>query len=110
MLLQRIELKGFLSHYGRKNGAGETIATEIDFRYSPLWIIYGPNGVGKSAIFDAITFALYKHHRGGKSNFDYLISDAADIAEVNLEIELVVRYLEERGVGFDVRVARVPIV
>jgi hypothetical protein len=23
MLLQRIELKGFLSHYGRRNGAGD---------------------------------------------------------------------------------------
>ncbi len=88
MLLQKIELKGFLSHSGRRNELGEIVPVEIDFRNSPLWLIYGPNGAGKSAIFDAITFALYKEHRGGRSNFERLINDKCDKAEINVEIEL----------------------
>ena len=99
MLLQRIELKGFLSHYERKNEYGDVEPVEIDLRSSPLWLIYGPNGSGKSAIFDAITFVLYKQHRGGKSNFHRLIHDAADKAEINLEIELGgERYLIQRTI------------
>lgn len=108
MLLQRIELKGFLSHYGRQDDAGRVEPVEIDFRSSPLWLIYGPNGAGKSAIFDAITFALYKQHRGGKSNFHRLISDAADKAEISLEIELNgQRYLVQRTITRTKRSARV---
>lgn len=88
MLLQRIELKGFLSHYGYKNGAGDVEPVRLDLSSSPLWLIYGPNGVGKSALFDAITFTLYKEHRGGAQNFSNLVHDAAEKAEVSLEIEL----------------------
>jgi DNA repair protein SbcC/Rad50 len=88
MLLQRIELKGFLSYYGHKNETGEIEPIVIDFRQSPLWLIHGENGVGKSALFDAITFVLYKQHRGGGSSFYNLINDATDKAEINLEIEL----------------------
>lgn len=88
MLLQRIELKGFLSHYGYKNEAGDVEPVRLDLSSSPLWLIYGPNGVGKSALFDAITFALYKEHRGGAQNFSNLVHDAAEKAEVRLEIEL----------------------
>lgn len=99
MLLQRIELKGFLSHYGQKKGS-DIIPIEIDFRKSPLWLIYGPNGAGKSAIFDAITFALFKEHRGGKTNFERLINDKAEKAEINLEIELAGKqYLIQRTIS-----------
>ncbi len=98
-LLQRIELKGFLSHFGLKNENGEVHPVEIDFHSSPLWLIYGPNGSGKSALFDAITFALYKLHRGGKSNFRHLINDTAERAEINLEFELRgQRYLIQRTI------------
>ncbi len=99
MLLQRIELKGFLGHYGRNNEEGRVEPLEVDLRSSPLWLIYGPNGAGKSALFDAITFALYKVHRGGKRYFHRLIHDAANDAEINLEIELGGRrYLVQRTI------------
>ncbi len=99
MLLRRIELKGFLSHYGQENKEGKIEPVEIDFCSSPLWLIHGENGAGKTALFDAITFALYKEHRGGGSTFYRLISDATDKAEINLEIELGgQRYLVQRTI------------
>src|SRR6266496_4415249 len=88
MLLQRIELQGFLSHRGHPLPEGGFEPVEIDFRSSPLWLIYGPNGAGKSALFDAITFTLFKQHRGGKQNFDQLIHDNAEEATITLDIVL----------------------
>jgi len=83
MLLQRIEVKNFLGH-GNLDGK----ATEVDFRSSGLWLVHGPNGGGKSSLFDAISFALFKAHRGGKENFDCLIHTGSPQAEVSLEIAL----------------------
>jgi DNA repair protein SbcC/Rad50 len=98
MLIERVEITNFLKH--RTNGADSPI--EIDFRSSPLWLIYGHNGAGKSAIFDAITFALFGKHRGSGSRdgkLHRLINDYADEAEVSLEIELAShRYLVQRTI------------
>src|SRR4051812_43109129 len=59
MIPRRVELENFLS-FGSP-------ATEIVFGDDePLWVLGGPNGVGKSAVFDAITYALFGCHRGGK--------------------------------------------
>jgi exonuclease SbcC len=56
---KRVVLENFLSH-------GEP-ATELRFTDDePLWVLCGPNGVSKSAVFDAITYALFGCHRGGK--------------------------------------------
>jgi len=60
----------------------------MDLRSSPLWLIHGPNGGGKSSLWDAVTFALFKRHRGGARNFERLIHDAADEAIVEVYIEL----------------------
>lgn len=65
MIPLRVSLEGFLSYKDKQ---------VIDFENSSLWMLWGPNGVGKSAIFDAITFALYSSHRGGKSNAKELIN------------------------------------
>ncbi|MFW6295632.1 MAG: AAA family ATPase, partial [Halothece sp.] len=89
MLLQRIELKGFLSYYGQPNDAGKIKPVIIDFTQSPLWLIHGKNGTGKTAIFDAIRFALYKINRdNSKSNFTLLIHDISQKAEVKLEVQI----------------------
>ncbi|HEY9709341.1 MAG TPA: SMC family ATPase [Oculatellaceae cyanobacterium] len=91
MLLQRISLLNFLSHRGISNGSTKLAPIEIDLRSSPLWLIYGSNGSGKSSIFDAITFALFKQHRGsGSANHGaaYLITDGENEARVELEIVL----------------------
>lgn len=65
MIPLRVTLEGFLSYREKQ---------VIDFEGSSLWMLWGPNGVGKSAIFDAITLALYGSHRGGKSNVEELIN------------------------------------
>ena len=91
MLLNKIELKGFLSYYGQENETGELEPVIIDFRQSPLWLIHGKNGTGKTSLFDAISFALYGQHRGSgaKNNqAKYLVHHQADKAEINLEIEI----------------------
>ncbi len=108
MLLQRLELTGFLSHFGRETGEGEIEPVEIDFRSASLWLIHGPNGAGKSALFDAITFALYKFHRGGKTGFQRLIHDEAKKAEIALEIQLQGKdYLIQRSIARTSKGARV---
>src|SRR3954470_23999999 len=88
MLLQRIRLKGFLGHRGLSDANGGAGFVNIDLRSSPLWLIHGPNGGGKSSLWDAVTFALFKRHRGGARNFERLIHDAADEAVVEIYIEL----------------------
>lgn len=87
MLLQRIRLRGFLGHRAPVGANGDGFV-DIDLRSSPLWLIHGPNGGGKSSLWDAVTFALFKRHRGGGRNFERLIHDAADEAIIELYFEL----------------------
>lgn len=65
MIPLRLELENFLS-FGSP-------PVELDFADSSLWVLSGPNGVGKSAVFDAITYALFGQHRGGVKEADQLI-------------------------------------
>jgi exonuclease SbcC len=89
MLLQKIRLKGFLGHRSRRNSEdGADGFTEIDLSTASLWLIHGPNGGGKSSLWDAVTFALFKEHRGGGRNFAQLIHDADDEAEISMEFVL----------------------
>lgn len=91
MILHQIELQGFLSHRGVPQKDGGFGFSVIDFSRSPLWLIHGENGTGKSALFDAICFALYKCARGpgsGKQNLGYLVHHQADRAQVRVTIEI----------------------
>ena len=59
MIPRKVVLENFLS-FG-------TPAATVEFSDDePLWVLCGPNGVGKSAVFDALTYALFGCHRGGK--------------------------------------------
>src|SRR5262249_47069319 len=88
MLLHRIRLKGFLGHRGLLNGNGGDEWVEVDFRSSPLWLVHGENGSGKSSLWDALSFAFFKEPRGGGNEFSQLIHDRCDQAEVEIEFEL----------------------
>lgn len=65
--------------------------TVIDFRGDWLWSITGANGSGKSALFDAITFALYGEHRyckGRSSRDELLLSEDRDHLRVAFDFEI----------------------
>lgn len=79
MIPKKVTLENFLS-FGAK--------AEIEFDDDePLWVLGGPNGVGKSAIFDAITYCLFGSHRGGAKEIDPLIRHGADGFSVGYEFE-----------------------
>ena len=109
MIPRRIKLKGFMSFRDE---------TEISFNGSSLWVLTGANAAGKSAIFDAIAFALYGVRRTnsndiGLSNTSQqkeLINHQASNLEVEFEFALgekvfcAKRTLPKRGrSGFEIR-------
>ncbi len=80
MIPQRIKLKGFLCYNDEQ---------QIDFDSdATLWMLSGLNGSGKSSIFDAVTFALFGHHRGGGQQNQELINKDCDGSVVEFEFRL----------------------
>lgn len=79
MIPQRIRLLGFLSYKDEQ---------EIDFGSAALWMLAGNNGSGKSAIFDALTYALFGAHRGGSTNHVELINKESNAATVEFDFRL----------------------
>lgn len=79
MIPQRVYVKGFMSYRDE---------TEFRFDGVSLWVLAGRNGAGKSAVFDAITFALYGEHRGGKNNADALINQQSDSLVVEFDFSI----------------------
>ena len=76
MIPRRVKLRGFLSYKEEQ---------EIRFEGSPLWMLSGVNGSGKSSVFDAITFALFGHHRGGSIQASELMNK--DSTQLGVEFE-----------------------
>src|SRR5947209_1573666 len=78
MIPLQVTLEGFLSYEKMQ---------VINFVGASIWALSGPNSVGKSAVFDAMTFALYHrarcgpkeliHHRADRLTvtFDFLVDD-----------------------------------
>ena len=80
MIPRSIRLKGFLCYKEEQ---------PIDFDGpTTLWMLSGLNGSGKSAIFDAVTFALFGHHRGGSQQALELINKDCDGLAVEFEFDL----------------------
>jgi exonuclease SbcC len=76
MIPLRIKLKGFMSYRDEQ---------ELTFDGATLWMLAGQNGAGKSAIFDAMTYALYDKHRLGGEDHDELINKERDELLVDFE-------------------------
>ena len=79
MIPQRIKLSGFLSYKDEQ---------EIRFDGSPLWMLSGENGSGKSSIFDAMTYALFGHHRGGSQSAVELINKESNTFNVEFDFTI----------------------
>src|SRR5262245_45043496 len=97
MIPKRVVLENFLSH-------GDPPTEFVFADDEPLWVVCGPNGVGKSAVFDAITYALFGCHRGGKGQgMDELIRHGANGFRVVFDFEFdradyrIVRTYNRRG-------------
>lgn len=83
MIPLKITLKGFLCYRDERTITLDPTAS--------LWMLSGNNGSGKSTIFDAITFALFGHHRGGSRSASELINRQSD--------GLVVEFVFQLGTG-----------
>jgi DNA repair exonuclease SbcCD ATPase subunit len=79
MIPRRVKLKGFLSYKDEQ---------EICFDGASLWMLAGCNGSGKSAVFDAVTYALFGYHRGGSHDAHELINKDSDRAAIEFDFTL----------------------
>jgi exonuclease SbcC len=79
MIPQRVKLRGFLSYKDEQ---------EICFDGASVWMLAGCNGSGKSAVFDAVTYALFGHHRGGSQDAHELINKDSDRSTVEFDFLL----------------------
>ena len=86
MIPQRVKLSGFLSYKDEQ---------EVRFDESPLWMLSGTNGSGKSSIFDAVTFALFGHHRGGSQSAAELINKESNTLAVEFDFAFQARSRDE---------------
>jgi len=80
MIPIRVTVDGFLSYRNKET---------FDFSDRSLWMLSGDNGAGKSALFDTITFALFKKNRQGKSqNVEDMINWYRDNFKVIFEFQV----------------------
>jgi exonuclease SbcC len=79
MIPRRVKLSGFLCYKDEQ---------EVRFDGSALWMLAGLNGSGKSTVFDAVTFALFGHHRGGAQQPGELINKDRTQLAVEFEFRL----------------------
>jgi len=76
---QRVKLSGFLSYKDEQ---------EVRFDGSQLWMLSGTNGSGKSSIFDALTYSLFGHHRGGSQSAADLINKESNTLAVEFDFTI----------------------
>ena len=79
MIPNRVKLSGFLSYKDEQT---------LSFASAPIWMLSGLNGSGKSSIFDAVTYALFGHHRGGSQNASELINKDSTAFAVEFDFTL----------------------
>lgn len=81
MIPVRVSLSNFLT-YSTTSDGGPVI---FDFDGSRLWSISGDNGAGKTTVFDAVTYALFGEHRGGRQHDRRLVRKGTTDMEVSFE-------------------------
>ena len=79
MIPQRVKVSGFLSYKEEQ---------DVRFDGAPVWMLAGSNGSGKSSVFDAVTYALFGHHRGGSQNAGELINKDSTSMAVEFDFTL----------------------
>ncbi len=100
MIPLKLTLRGFLTYRDQET---------LDFENVRTAVIIGENGHGKSALFDAITYALFGKHRGG-SQPRYLVNQECRELAVRFEFQGPDgrRYRVDRSLTLSVRKNGVP--
>jgi DNA repair exonuclease SbcCD ATPase subunit len=85
MIPLRVYLKNFLCHREQ----------EFVFDGPPVWLLHGPNGVGKSAVFDAMVYALFgqPNRREGSRT---AVADLVRYGESSMRVEFDFEYRGRR--------------
>ncbi len=98
MIPDRVYIEGFLCY---REGQ------EACFDGCTLWMLAGSNGSGKSALLDAMTFALFGQHRAGRHNARGLINSHCDGFVIEFDFRLADhRYRARRTLTRDGRPTR----
>jgi exonuclease SbcC len=98
MIPLKLILRGFLTYRDKAT---------LDFENMRTAVIVGDNGHGKSALFDAITYALFGKHRGG--NTRALVNQESRELAVRFEFEAGGRrYRIDRSLTLSARANGVP--
>jgi DNA repair protein SbcC/Rad50 len=80
MIPLRISLKNFLCYHDQA----------FEFEDHHVWLLHGPNGVGKSAIFDGMVYALFGEHKRNdaiRSSVSDLIRRGENALRVEFDFE-----------------------
>jgi DNA repair exonuclease SbcCD ATPase subunit len=85
MIPLRVYLRNFLCHQEQA----------FEFDGHPVWLLHGPNGVGKSAVFDAIVYALFgeSDRREGSRT---AVADLIRYGESSMRVEFDFEYRGRR--------------
>jgi DNA repair exonuclease SbcCD ATPase subunit len=76
----RVSIKNFLCHHEQV----------FEFDGHRVWLLHGPNGVGKSTVFDAMLYALFGEHKrrtGADSSVEDLVRHGETSARVDFDFE-----------------------
>src|SRR3954451_8523744 len=85
MIPLRVSLKNFLCYRDQV----------FEFGDHPVWLLHGPNGVGKSAIFDGMLYALFGKHKRS----DVIVNSGVDLirrGESSLRVEFDFEFGDQR--------------
>ncbi len=86
MIPLRVYLKNFLCHREQ----------EFVFDGHAVWLLHGPNGVGKSAVFDAMVYALFAEHRRREGSRNAVADMVRYGAEEGMRVEFDFEYRGHR--------------
>ena len=85
MIPLRVYLHNFLCH----------IDQEFLFDGHPVWLLHGPNGVGKSAVFDGIVYALFAESNR-REGCRTAVADLIRYGEASMRVEFDFEYRGRR--------------
>lgn len=85
MIPLRVYLQNFLCHREQ----------EFLFDGHPVWLLHGPNGVGKSAVFDAMVYSLFGEHRR-REGAPNAVGDLVRYGESSMRVEFDFEYRDRR--------------